>query len=66
MKKLEERLVFTPGELAELFPITQHTWQRWCREGRVHAIRPFGRRPVLIPRAEVDRILGRKAVTDAV
>ena len=53
---LEERLAFTTAELERLFPITQGTWQRWVKEGRVRAI-TVGRR-VLIPRAEVERIAG--------
>jgi hypothetical protein len=57
-----KRVAFSPGEFAELFGKSQTWGYRQIYGGKVKAITEHGR--ILIPAAEVDKILGKAGVYD--
>lgn len=54
-----QRVAYSPGEFAELFGKSQTWGYRQIYAGKVKAITEHGR--ILIPAAEVERILGKAA-----
>lgn len=51
----------TVAQVAAEFGATKATIQRWCREGKIAAVKPGGDRlGYLIPRSEVERMMTPK------